>query len=63
MDISIYDLLILFFLAAALIFLLSYHGGFYNGFKEGYAKREKERLDFDERQRSKRKQLYQEGSS
>jgi hypothetical protein len=62
MDINIYDLLILFLLAAALIFLLSYHGGFYNGFKEGYAKREKERLEFDERQRSKRKQLYQEGS-
>jgi hypothetical protein len=57
MDINIYDLLILFLLAAALIFLLSYHGGFYSGFKEGYAKREKERLEFDERQRIRNRQL------
>jgi hypothetical protein len=62
MDINISDLLILFFLAAALIFLLSYYGGFQSGFKEGYSQREKERLAFDERQRLKRKQLYQEGS-
>jgi hypothetical protein len=57
MDFNIYDLLILFLLAAALIFLLSYHGGFYSGFKEGYAKREKERLESDERQRIRKRQL------
>jgi hypothetical protein len=54
-QVTIIDLLILFFLAAALIFLLSYHGGFYSGFKEGYAKREKERLETDQRQLERRK--------
>lgn len=44
MFINTSDLFILSLLAAALIFLLSYHRGFYRGFKEGYAKREKERL-------------------
>jgi hypothetical protein len=62
MFINTSDLFILSLLAAALIFLLSYYGGFQSGFKEGYSQREKERLAFDERERLKRKQFYQEGS-
>jgi hypothetical protein len=57
MFINTSDLFILSLLAAALIFLISYHGGFYSGFKEGYAKREKERLEFDKRQRISKRQI------
>jgi hypothetical protein len=57
MFINTSDLFILSLLAAALIFLLSYNGGFYSGFKEGYAKREKERLEFDKKQRISKRQI------
>jgi hypothetical protein len=57
MFINTSDLFILSLLIAALIFLISYYGGFNTGFKEGYAKRERERLEFDERQRIRNRQL------
>jgi hypothetical protein len=57
MFINTTDLFILSLLVAALIFLISYYGGFNTGFKEGYAKRERERLEFDERQRIRNRQL------
>jgi hypothetical protein len=57
MFINTSDLFILSLLVAALIFLISYYGGFNTGFKEGYAKRERERLEFDERKRIRNRQL------